>query len=230
MFWIIVFILLFLILLIWLTPLNVYLDLYHGQDNDHFQILLKVWFGLIHYKIDIPMVRVDEDEPNIEIDQKVKTGKQDKTKKETKKKITPWDILNSLQDTKELIRHVFGMNVIIRKFLKKIKVFNLEWHSLIGTKDAALTGALVGGIWSAKSCIVALISKYMKLMDPPVVEVVPSFNMAISQISLKCMFKFRIGHAIFAGLKLIRYWKGGKAKFKTKPLSIFSEEKNKHSV
>ncbi|RDI44278.1 DUF2953 domain-containing protein [Falsibacillus pallidus] len=227
---IIIGIIILLFLLLWFTSLSIYLNLYHGQDNDHFQIQFKIWFGLIRYKVDIPMVQIDKDQPDIVLKQEVKKGKKEKVKKASKKRIRPSDILNSFQDTAELIRHVYGTHVIVNKFLAKIKVRNLQWHTLIGLKDAAATGMLAGAAWTLKSTIITFISTHCRLMDPPVIEVIPSFNRPISQISFKCMFRFRIGHAIFAGLKLIKYWNGGKPQFKTKPLSILSEEKNKHSL
>jgi hypothetical protein len=41
------------------------------------------------------------------------------------------------------------------------------------------------------------------------------------------MIQFRIGQAMLAGLKLIKFWKGGRPDFKTKPLSVLSEKKPK---
>ncbi len=47
----------------------------------------------------------------------------------------------------------------------------------------------------------------------PNLSVTPHFQFAILQTQLTCIFQFRIGHAILAGLKLIKFWKGGRPQF-----------------
>jgi hypothetical protein len=59
----------------------------------------------------------------------------------------------------------------------------------------------------------------------PQLTVTPHFQAAVIHTELTCMFQFRIGHAILAGLKLIKFWKGGKPRLKRK--SDFQEEKTK---
>ena len=84
-----------------------------------------------------------------------------------------------------------------------------------------------GALWTAKGSLVGFISSFMRLKKMPVLTVTPDFQAAVAETSIKCMFRFRIGNAIFAVIKLYKLWKGGKAYFRTKPLSIFSKEKTK---
>jgi hypothetical protein len=63
----------------------------------------------------------------------------------------------------------------------------------------------------------------MKVM--PNLSVTPHFQAAVIQSRLSCIFQFRIGHAILAGLKLIKFWKGGKPRLKRK--SDYPDEKTK---
>ena len=64
----------------------------------------------------------------------------------------------------------------------------------------------------------------------PNISVQPQFQMAISQTSFKCMLQFRIGHAIIAGIKLLKFWKGGRPHFKSKSLSgLSSQDKTNQS-
>lgn len=223
----IVIIIILLLVLISFTKVNVYIDFYHGQDNDHLIIQFKAWAGLIKYKINVPMIKVDDDSPSVVVKEKVEQGPKEIDKKKETKKFTAEELFKTLKDTKELLEHVVGLHRIIRGFLRKTYIKQLEWHTIVGIGDAAHTGMIGGAVWTVKGSIVGLLSNYMRLKTMPTITVTPHFQMAISQISFKCMFHFRIGHAIFAGIKLVKFWKGGLPHFRTKPLSVLSEDKTK---
>jgi hypothetical protein len=63
------------------------------------------------------------------------------------------------------------------------------------------------------------------MKEMPKLAVQPNFQQMITSTDLLCMFQFRIGYAILAGLKLIKFWKGGKPHLKSK--TDFREEKTK---
>ncbi|WP_338788935.1 DUF2953 domain-containing protein [Metabacillus sp. FJAT-53654] len=213
-----------LFLLIIFTKLTVTLDLNHIGDNDQFKIKFRAWFGLLRYTINIPLVKIDKDEPKLIVKQEQKMGseKADNKVKEIEDKVTPEDALNGLSDIKEITQHIVGMHKIIRKFLRKIRIKKLEWHSQFGIGDAAHTGLLTGAAWAIKGGVIGLLSQYMKLQTTPVVTITPEFNQFCSRTKLQCIFQFRIGQAILAGIQFIKYWKGGRPKLKTKPFSFFS--------
>lgn len=214
-------------ILILITKLTITLSLYHGNDNDHFKVKLRAWFGLLRYTIDVPMVKLDDDGPNILVEEKNIRGDENSpsNEKESKKKITPSNFINSLNDTKEMITHVMEMHKIIRNFLKKVKIDHVLWKTLFGTGDAAATGTMTGAIWALKGSIIGLISGYMRLQTQPSLEVIPSFQKAVIQTQFSCIIQFRLGNAILVGFKILRYWRGGRAQFKSKMLSRLSDEK-----
>ncbi|MFC7786945.1 MULTISPECIES: DUF2953 domain-containing protein [unclassified Rossellomorea] len=220
----------FILFVLIITKLTVTLSLYHGNDNDHFKVKLRAWFGLLKYTIDIPLVKLDDDGPNIVLEEEQKRGNESNPSKTkaSKKKITPQDFIDSLYDTKEIIIHVQSLHRIIRSFLKKVKLDHVQWKTLFGTGDAASTGTLTGTIWGMKGSIIGILSGYVRLQSMPVIEVTPMFQHAVIQTQFSCIIQFRIGNAILVGFKILRYWRGGMAKFKTKPLSTLSGEK--HSV
>ena len=65
------------------------------------------------------------------------------------------------------------------------------------------------------------------MQNSPNLSVHPHFQLAVTQTSFKCMLQFRIGHAMVAGIKLVKFWKGGWPQFKSKPLSHLSQERSK---
>ncbi|MFE7149614.1 DUF2953 domain-containing protein [Heyndrickxia sporothermodurans] len=211
------------LLVIWFTTITIFIDYSHRIDDDHLRVQFIMW-KFIRYKLKIPAIKVEKAEPTITYEKKTNTGTHEHSE------ITTKEITDRISDFKELLEHIFGLKIIIQKFLKKVRITQLEWHSTIGFKDAALTGKITGVAIAVKSIIIAFISKQMNLMQFPNYSVTPSFQIPISETTLKCMIKIRIGNAILAGLKIVKFWRGGKGSFKTKPLTMISKEDSNESL
>jgi hypothetical protein len=225
--WVLLTILLLTVLaiIILITKVKILLDYYHGNDNDHLKVTVRAWGGLIKYKVEIPVIKVDDNSPTIVAEEKVQTGLNENIKKEKSVQVDKTDMLNSFNDFKQLLTHIAGLHKIIRDFLKKVMLRKIEWHTMVGVGDAAATAVITGAFWAVKGGVIGVLSHYMKLKDMPVMTITPSFQHAVSITSFKCMIQFRVGHAILAGIKLVKYWKGGWPEFKTKPLSALSGDK-----
>jgi hypothetical protein len=70
-----------------------------------------------------------------------------------------------------------------------------------------------------------LLSEYFSFKEMPQIMVHPNFNQMMTSTDLSCMFQFRTGHAMLAGLKLVKFWKGGKPSLKS--TTIVNNEKSK---
>lgn len=202
-----------------------YLYFNHLNDDDHLKIEFKAWFGLIRYKIELPLIKFDDNSPTVVVKQKTGT-KEEAVNKDTKQ-YGAEDLLDSLHDMRELLQKVISLHKIVKKFLSKITIQKLDWHTTFGIGNAAYTGMLTGAFWAIKGSIIGVVSHYMKLKSYPNLSITPQFQFALSQTSISCIFYFRIGHAMLAGIKLIKYWKGGKPNFKSKQLSALSDNKTK---
>jgi hypothetical protein len=221
-------ILLFLFLLIIFTKLTILVNYYHHNDNDDLKVEFRVWFGLIKYKINVPLIKIDDDSPSIVVKSHSHMGggpAKDANPEHKVTQVTKKDVLTNLKNAQELLHRVFNLHAIVRKFFQKVTIKKIEWQSLIGVGDAAYTGMAAGALWAIKGGITGLLSHYLKLKASPQISITPHFQAAIIQTRLTCIFQFRIGHAILAGLKLIKFWKGGKPHFKSK--TDFSNEKMK---
>ncbi|MEH7304432.1 DUF2953 domain-containing protein [Neobacillus drentensis] len=219
-------ILLLLFILILFTKLTILINYYHHNDNDDLKIVFKIWFGLIKYKINVPLIKVDENSPSVVIKSNKQMGEStEKSSTEDVNQITTEDVENNFSNAKKLLNHVFGLHRIVRKFLRKVSIKSLEWDTLIGVGDAAHTGMITGAIWALKGSLIGLVSHYLKLFVMPKITVTPHFQAAVMQTRLTCIIQFRIGHAILAGLKLFKFWKGGLPHFKKK--TNFANDKTK---
>jgi hypothetical protein len=208
-----------LLLLILITKLTIQVNYYHHNDNDDLKLVFKVCFGLIKYKITVPLIKIDDNSPSIVVKSNTQfgntTGGEKGTPEDAVNKITADDVLTYLINGKELLVHVFGMNVIVRKFFQKVTLKRFVWETMMGVGDAAHTGMLTGALWTIKGGIFGLLSHYLIVKDMPRLGVIPHFQAAVIQTRLSCIFQFRIGHAMLAGLKLFKFWKGGRPHFKT---------------
>lgn len=204
------------------------MNYYHHNDNDELKIEFRIWFGLIRYKKLVPLIKIDDDSPSLVVASKSQMGDAPKNNKEQElyvDQIDKNDFISQLKNTKLLLDRVVQLHEIVQSFLKKISIKKFEWHTLFGAGDAAHTGMLIGAIWALKGSILGIISKYLRLREYPDFTVTPHFQFTIVQSRISCIFQFRIGHAILAGIKLIKFWKGGLPNFKKN--ADFSKEKTK---
>jgi hypothetical protein len=219
-------IILLFILLIIFSKLTIRLNYFHHNQNDELKIQFRIWFGLIRYTINVPLVKMDEDSPSIVMKGNTKMGDSSEKQSPTKEaQITKDGILTQFTNAKEIFQHVVNINIIVKKFIKKIVIKHFEWHSLVGVGDAAQTGTITGALWALKGGLIGVISHFLRLKEMPILSITPHFQLAIFQTHITCIFQFRIGYAILAGLKLIKFWKGGLPNLKMD--NAYSKEKTK---
>ena len=218
-------VLVLLLLLIIFTKLTIIVNYLHHNDDD-LRLEFRVWFGLIKYRINVPLIKIDDNSPSVVVKHHSYMGEAPNAGTDHKvEQITKHKVMKSMEKAKDLLQKVVRMHVIVRKFFRKISIKKFEWQTYVGVGDAAHTAIAVGALWTLKGSMVGLLSNYLKLIVMPQLTITPHFQAAVIQTRLTCIFQFRIGHAILAGLKLIKFWRGEKAPSTNK--SHFSEDKTK---
>ncbi|MCR2821873.1 DUF2953 domain-containing protein [Lederbergia panacisoli] len=96
---------------------------------------------------------------------------------------------------------------ILKSFLLKIRVRKLEWHSTIGTGDAASSATVAGAVWAIKGTVLSYVRSFLTLKKRPIISVVPNFQGFSAQTSMQCMVDLKTGEAILAGYNLYKEWK-----------------------
>ncbi|UTR11392.1 DUF2953 domain-containing protein [Evansella sp. LMS18] len=206
--WILV-ILILLLLIMPFLKLRVLVTYLHDGKNDDLSLQFSI-FRIIKYTLNVPVIAVDKESPSIVYEEHTDSALGGT---ERKQKFTVDEFLFDLRKFEQLLNHVVGFHTIIRKFLKKVSMLKLRWVTQIGAEDAALTGSSSGAVWMIKGNVLGIISNYMRLKTAPEIEVIPYFQQIKLKTSLKCMVSFRIGHAILAGIKVLRHMKKGRALF-----------------
>lgn len=219
-------ILLLLIFLIVITKITILINYHHSQDDDRLDVKIKAWFGLIKYKISVPIIKIDDDSAAIVYEQKTQAGEQAEPDQK-KKKFSAKGLIRGIEDTRTLLTHIVSLHRIVRSFLRKVSLKDIKWQSVIGIGDAAITGTLTGGLWAVKGGLLGVLSNYFSMKNMPELSITPSFLRPVSQTRFQCMIQFRIGYAMLAGIKLVKYWKGGRPKFQSNHLKILSKDKSK---
>jgi hypothetical protein len=186
-----------------ITKVNIGVEYRHNQDDDLLEVKVSLWRMRI-YTFSAPVIKLDDDSASLIVEEEQKIGKMESKKK---KPITPELILEDLRWLRDFLNHVVGLHKIVRSFLKKVRVNRITWHSDIGVGDAAYTAQLVGAIWALKGSIIGLIANSMRMKFMPKLSIDPHFQTVVSHTYLSCMFSFRIGQAIVAGLMLLKHWR-----------------------
>lgn len=186
-----------------ITKVTVKTTYRHHQDDDLLDVHVSLWWMRV-YTFSAPLIQLDDNSASLVVEEEQKIGKK-KTKKTGK--ITVQTIVDDLQLFNRFLQHVVGFHNILRRFLKRVSVHNFEWRTEVGVGNAAYSAELAGAVWTLKGSIIGLVGNYMKMKQMPKLNVQPHFQENISRTYFSCMISFRIGHAIVAGLMLIRHWK-----------------------
>ncbi|MEH6973825.1 DUF2953 domain-containing protein [Bacillus sp. JJ675] len=190
---------------VWFMKIRVSIEYVHTHDDDRLTVKIRTLFGLLHIKREIPMIKVNQKDMTIDVKERMSTAV---SKDKKKRKVGFNDVLKSMRQIKNLVEQIRNLQPVIRKFMKRIHVTKLEWTSVLGLPDAALTGIATGGAWSVKSASMAMLDRFLSFDRRPEYQVIPVFNSPSSKTHLTCIFHFRVGHAITVAFRIVVNWKG----------------------
>ncbi|MCO4849726.1 DUF2953 domain-containing protein [Bacillus vallismortis] len=174
----------------------------HADDNDKLTLKITALWGLIRIKKSIPAIKVNKADGTVDIKQKTKS----KVKKSSsEKKVTFADVQQSIHKIEMFMHQVKNLRKISASFLAHLHITKLEWITIVGIQDAAVTGVLTGAVWGVKGGIAAMLYDHLNFVNKPVYEVIPSFQVPVSKTHFQCIFFFRFGHAMLAAFKFAKY-------------------------
>ncbi|MBM7692896.1 hypothetical protein JOC77_002327 [Peribacillus deserti] len=191
-------ILLGIIIVFLFTKVRIHITYNQYQAPGQIHLTFRAWFGLLRYTKKVSFSGSKETkEDNLE-----------------KKKMRP--AKEKRQSFIDAMRGGFsrksGMIHALKKFLIKINIQELNWHSQIGTGNAAETAVLTGAAYGIKSTIIGVISQYLTFSKIPSYSVNSIYQGVTSKTRMNCIIEFRIGNAILTGLLLVKHWMLGRRK------------------
>lgn len=198
-----------LLLLLFFTKVKIKVHFRHQQDADDLYIKFRAWYGILRYTIRLPVNKAGE-EPSVE-----NASNSSEVDSERAMEGSWRDLISSFENKSDLIEHLSGFYRVFRDFADRVKVKKFEWHSVAGAGDAVYTATVAGGCLALKGSVFGLLSRYLYFAKLPSYSVTPDFGRIIFNTTLTCILQIRIGEAILAAIKLLRYWNEQKAKSRT---------------
>lgn len=198
-------VLVLLIIFIMITPVEVLLQVKRKDKKQDIKAKITVWH-FFYKTIQVPIIGFEEETASVVFKEKTNAtgGKND----EKDVKATPEELKSQFEMLKMWLNHIDEMRPILKSMFRKIKITEFIWKSEIGTGDAAWTGFLTGMIWSVKSMAVGVASAVFKLKCSPEMDIKPHFQKPASDTAFSCMIYMRLGHAIIAGVRVMKHLNG----------------------
>jgi hypothetical protein len=193
--------LILLLTIIAFTTLQIRYFLIRDGKNEYMETNTRAWFGLINLKLKVPLVKLADNLKGTKVHVELESPNEEI--QEIKVKITPKRFYRILKQILSFIKRVHDLLKILKIFLKRVRLEQFEWKTKIGTGDAAETGMLAGASWGMKGSIVGMIGSMVSLRTLPTIYVHPLFNEKKITTTLSCMFRFRIGYAMVAGIRIV---------------------------
>lgn len=191
-----------------------------GKD-DEFVMGFSLWRGLISYKLEIPVVKIDTldrkgrnkpvlrrsfwrtPRPVFKLKAELE-GKKGRTVAEDKRRIVIPGPARLMKLFMRAVRLANKYYPVVRYFLGKVHLHRLKWRTEIGAGDPFDTGILLGILWALKGNLLAVFYRLLHRGGArPQVAVTPSFEKSCFRTSLDCIFEVRIGYIIFTGFKAL---------------------------
>lgn len=176
------------------------------KQNDHLEIILRVFKGLLKFKIEIPTIQVEwEKGPQLKMEQTVssKPGGARKTKTKARLRYVRRGFFYRLWPQVPGILQ--RLSQIKYQFYRSIHCSALDWRMEIGYENAAYTALAAGALWSGIGVSVARLYRQVSVeVENPTLMVIPQFQKVGFSCEIHCIFHLRLGHIIFAGINLLR--------------------------
>ncbi|MDD4334435.1 MAG: DUF2953 domain-containing protein [Desulfotomaculaceae bacterium] len=208
------------LLVIFLAKMTMRLSYRKQGRDDRFALGFTLWHGLIHYKLEIPIIKMQPYDkeanrrrpflrplrwlrPAFKIKAEIE-GKEGRPLSTEKKKVripAPARVLDILHSA---IIKIKRYHPVIVYLFRHIKLSRFHWQTEIGAEDPSQTGILTGTAWGIKGFVLSFAYQMFAVHEAnPVINVTPNFKKACFNTSLDCIFEVRIGYIIFTSLKAL---------------------------
>jgi len=189
-----------IIILILYMRVNIRVTYLKDGTDDELIFIISTLMGLLNIKREINVVDLvlSNKKLALELKEEIEVTRKGMLLKELERVLDYQKILDITERVKELMQ--MYKNAILY-FKNKIIIRYLNWETGIGTGDAALTGIATGFLWNVKTIIVYVLNTQFRIVDVPSVNIKPNFERIAFITQFDCIFSFKIGHAIIAGIK-----------------------------
>jgi len=191
-----------LLLSVALSPVSIGGHLKRVGQDDEAELHIRALLGLIRYQWKLPDLRMKG--AGMEIKKEAAADNLGGSKQHSStSQVNPHTVVKSFESFAKLLGQTRDLLGWARRTLGHIQVSEWSWHTAVGTGDAVWTAMATGGIWSAKTTSIGLLSQLVRLSANPLLSVMPMYNQVYFATEGRFRARIRFGYAIFAGIVLM---------------------------
>ena len=187
---------------------KIYIALQYQRDgsNDYIAVHVYLFRRLLAYSMQVPMIEIGDITNSFWLKSKIKVGKsQDETHSKREQrfitKTAKFYILHPgrLKRIIRLVRYYIRLYCrVMNKIIHSLQCEQLQWKTMYGSEDAALTGIGTGLLWTVKSLMITRLKKHVIVTKKPIINVKPIFGQNSFKVDFQCIFSIRFGNVINA--------------------------------
>ncbi|MFX3633532.1 MAG: DUF2953 domain-containing protein [Candidatus Pristimantibacillus sp.] len=190
---------LFISMLILLSPVVAHFQLQHQSDNDDIEIQIKALYGLLRYEVFIPTIEFSGRVLRFH-EKMLKSGPGISKTNEKDEGIDKDKVDHAIDTLKKVLHLTNNLPSWIMQSLNKVKILEWNWSTSVGMGDAMWTAMTTGFVWSVKTTLLGVISQIVHLKSEPSMAVQPIYDKRSFTTELSCVAKISFGAAVLAGL------------------------------
>jgi hypothetical protein len=170
--WVVGIISLAIFVLVLLSNIKVRVKYFRERENDEVDATISALFGLVRLRYKMP---------TIELKPWLRGIRADVSKEESSNLLPPLEFSREEMQTfvargRVLIDHMKNYRMWLAGTMQHVHVVEFRWETRFGLGDAPETGIASGVVWSLKSVVVGMISRWVALDERPVMTVTPLFQ------------------------------------------------------
>lgn len=194
------------IYLLFLGRIYIEITYKRNKENDYISITVYSLRKLLHYTMQVPMIRILEDSEDIQLQAAVQTVKNYKNTNPNKEERFLNKTEKLVKAKPRKIKHILKKFhhyakmycAFIEKILKLVVCEKFYCKTKYGSEDAALTGIFVGLLWAFKSLLVNRLKRKVFTIKELDIEVNPIFGYNQLEVDFQCIFSIKLGNVIKA--------------------------------
>lgn len=204
---------LFIVIFI-LMPLHFSIRYQRKETDDCFIIDTTALGKIIRYRLTIPVAELTSRTklPWIKSEIESRAGETESQTVKEQEKTRAWLMLAVKQPREvhakiyQVLDLVHDYSDFMRWITRKIRFERFHWVTRIGLMDAPETAIAAGMCWAVQSYIATTLwHKHYHVTSRPQLKVIPMYNQDLFQVDFECIFNVRLGHIIYAGIRLLKY-------------------------
>lgn len=210
-----------LAILMLLSRVNIYIDIWYRRLSGDDHILVKVYMlrRFVVYTMTVPVVEITKHAniPLLESEIKTTSDKiETYSSRERRflKKLTDMYI-SEPRRWRQLFKqfHYYRRLIYstVNTLTRSIYCERLSWRVSYGSEDAAFTGVITGVIWAISGSILTTLKKRISFEKKPEVKIYPNFNKPGLEVELRCIFRMTVGNVITTSFNLFNIKRKGAA-------------------